>query len=120
MGTKQFLKTSAAGISWFMEKVADTGNIDQDYAIHSHQEADHVLDANRAAASHNDGYTGDRTMRRVASIPLALIYKWRSEEGWDAFDPEHADKLKQKLNDPEYQFLRTAPGKLDVKNGQLR
>lgn len=120
MGTKQFLKTSAAGISWWMERVAETGNLAQDYAIHSHQEADPVLDRNKAMATHNDGYTPSREMRRVASIPLALIYKWRAEEGWDAFDPEHADKLKAKLNSSEFAYLRTAPGVIGMSNGVLR
>lgn len=120
MATKQFLKTSAAGISWFMEKVADTGDMARDYAIHSHQEVDHVLDRNKALATHNDGYTPSREGRRVASIPMALIQKWKAEEGWDAFDPEHADKLAQKLNSSEYAHLRTAPGRIGVSNGIMR
>lgn len=120
MATKQYLKTTAAGISWWMEKVADTGDMARDYAIHSHQEVDHVLDHNKAQATENDGYSPDRSMRRVASIPMALIQKWKEEEGWDAFDPEHADKLAQKLNSNEYLHLRTAPGVLGVKQGIIR
>lgn len=120
MSRKQFLKTSTAGINWSMERVAETGNISQDYAIHSHQEVDHVLDANKAMNTHNDGYSKDRSMRRVASIPLALIQYWKQVEGWDAFDPEHGDKLVAKMNDPEWQHLRTAPGRLSFKGGSIR
>lgn len=76
------------------------------------QDTTPVLELNKAMATHNDGYTPSREMRRVASIPLILIYKWRQEEGWDAFDPQHADKLAQKLNDPDYAYLRTAPGRV--------
>lgn len=78
------------------------------------QENDPTLDRNRAMATHNDGYTPDRTMRRVASIPLTLVLKWKLEEGWDAFNPHHAHKLAQKLNDPQYLYLRTADGQLGL------
>lgn len=71
-----------------------------------------ILDANKAMANHNDGYTASREMRRVASIPVAVILKWKIEEGWDAFDPACADKLREKLNSSEWSFLRTAGGRL--------
>ncbi len=74
------------------------------------QDTDGILDANRAMVTHNDGYSPSRELRRVASIPLVLIYKWRAEEGWDALNPAHADRLARKLNDPDYAWLRTAPG----------
>lgn len=76
------------------------------------QDCDAILERNRAMYNHNDGYTPSRDIRRVASIPLELVYKWLNEEGWNAFDPHCADKLKQKLNDPAYLYLRTAPGRL--------
>jgi hypothetical protein len=81
------------------------------------QDTDAITDRNRAMATTNDGYTPSREMRRVASIPLVLIYKWRTEEGWDAFNPHHADKLAAKLNDPEFQYLRTAPGRVQALPG---
>lgn len=76
------------------------------------QEVDAILDRNKAMATHNDGYTPSREMRRAASIPNLLIHKWLVEEGWNALDPACADKLKQKLNSNEYLYLRTAPGRL--------
>lgn len=81
------------------------------------QDTTAVLDRNQAMFNENDGYTPSREMRRVASIPLILIYKWRHEEGWDAFNPQHADKLAQKLNDPDYAYLRTAPGRVNALPG---
>lgn len=124
MSRKQFLKTSAAGINWSMERVANTGSIAHDYAIHSHQEVDHILDANKAMATHNDGYTPSREMRRAASIPYSLIEHWRITEGWNAWDASHdpdvALKLVQKLNSREYQHLRTADGQLSAKSGEIR
>ncbi len=79
-----------------------------------------VLELNQAMRLHNDGYSPSREMRRVASIPLALIEKWKLEEGWDAMDPACADKLAQKLMDPDYSALRTADGRVGLVNGELR
>lgn len=84
------------------------------------QEVDPILEANKALAGHNDGYTPSREMRRVASIPMGLIQHWREVEGWDAFDPANAHKLMQKLNSNEFEFLRTAPGQLGMSNGVMR
>jgi hypothetical protein len=78
----------------------------------SQQNHEPILEQNKAMATHNDGYTPSRDMRRVASIPMLLIHKWLTEEGWDAFAPENSDKLKATLNSSEYLYLRTAPGRL--------
>lgn len=87
-------------------------NEDGTATIIQQQNCDSVLERNKALYNHNDGYTPSRDMRRVASIPLELVYQWLAEEGWNAFDPHCSDKLKQKLNDPQYLYLRTAPGRL--------
>lgn len=46
-------------------------------------------------------------MRKVASIPLVVIEKWKRELGVDVFNKDHMQKVKQLLNDPEYKWLRT-------------
>lgn len=88
--------------------------------FYQEQPVDPILDRNRAMATHNDGYTPSRDMRRVASIPFGLINKWLLEEGWNALDPACSDRLMRKLNDPEYHFLRTADGQLGMSNGVMR
>jgi hypothetical protein len=103
------LFTSSAGIrhTWVDEGATKR--------IVSTQDAEPMLDRNKAMATHNDGYTPDRTMRRVASIPAIARLKWLQEEGWDCYqthDPDVLRKLKQKLNSSEYLYLRTAPGVL--------
>jgi len=110
-----YLMTSTAGISHFMRENADGST-----TFAASQANDPILDYNQKLRTENDGYSPSRELRRVASIPMALIYKWKHEEGWDAFDPEHADKLKQKLNDPDYAYLRTADGRIGMSNGILR
>ncbi len=106
---------SAAGVRrWFVR--------DEDgLHVAAFQDVDAILDRNKAMANQNDGWNGDRTMRRVASIPLTLLMKWQAEEGWDPFDREHADRLARKLNDPDYRWLRTAPGRVAaLPDGGLR
>lgn len=77
------------------------------------QEVDPVLDHNRVVRNHcGDGYTPSRDMKRVASIPVSIIHKWLTEEGIDVWSGDQQDRLAKKLNDPDYAFLRTAPGRL--------
>lgn len=83
-----------------------------------------IVERNKAMATHNDGYSQSRELRRVASIPYVVGLKWLNEEGWwfmDADkDPGVARKLAAKLNSNEYMHLRTAEGRVGVSNGQLR
>jgi len=105
------LFTSSAGVQHYIE---DDGEHEAGkFRIHSRFPFDsEVLEKNKAMATHNDGYNADRSMRRVASIPVGLLLYWRSVEGWDALHPHNANKLKEKLNSSEFLWLRTAPGKL--------
>lgn len=109
------LLTSAAGVSHFMRQNADGST-----TFAASQANDPILDHNQRLRTENDGWSKSKELRRVASIPMSLVYKWRQEEGWDAFDPDHQDKLAQKLNDPDYAYLRTASGVLGVSNGVMR
>lgn len=95
-------------------------NDDGTLTFATRQDVNPILEMNHAMATHDDGYNKARDQRRVASIPLALIQQWKHEEGWDPFSPACADKLAQKLNDPDYAYLRTAPGRLGVSNGIMR
>lgn len=77
-----------------------------------------VLDHNKDLRGLDDrGWIMGGGVRRVASIPAALIVKWFVEDGIDVFDPDHADRVMRKLNDPDYAYLRTAPGQLGLING---
>lgn len=87
--------------------------------IRTSQDVAPALDRNRAMANHNDGYSPSRELRRVASIPAMVRLKW-IQEGWDCLDPANQHKLAQKLNDPDYAYLRTAEGRLGISNGVMR
>lgn len=48
---------------------------------------------------------------KAASIPNVVVEQWR-KEGIDIFKEEDWPKVRAKLNDPEYKWLRTSPGKV--------
>src|SRR3990167_3870057 len=79
------------------------------------QDVEERLDRNKALANHGDrGYGTDRDkwLRRVGSIPNVVILAWL-KEGIDIFSTDPAMKLKVRrlLNDPDWRWLRTAPGR---------
>jgi len=77
------------------------------------QDCDPILDNNRELQVHGgDGYSPSREWQRVASIPNVLVHKWLVEEQLDVMKPEHWARVQRKLNDPEYLYLRTAPGRV--------
>lgn len=79
-----------------------------------------ILEINKAMATHNDGYAPGRELRRVASIPFAIVHKVLVEQGYNLLDPANTDKLAAFLNDPDNAYLRTAPGRVGVSNGEMR
>jgi hypothetical protein len=113
-GFKPFFKSSM-GVQHFRRVNAD-GTVS--YA--ASQDVEPLLDRNKAMANENDGYDRKRELRRVASIPPVVILKLKAEHGIDVFNPDHADALARILNDPDYLYLRTAPGRIGYSNGVLR
>lgn len=83
-----------------------------DLIVHREADVEPLLELNKALATSGDGYTPSREMRRAASIPLAIVEKWRNELGVDVLNPDHMPKVRQLLNSSEWLYLRTAPGRL--------
>jgi hypothetical protein len=105
--SEQYLLTTASGahLTW-------RANADGSGTVVSSADVAPVIERNKAMANHNDGWSPTRELRRVASIPFALVHKWLVEEGWNALDPANAEKLRARLNDPDWRHLRTAPGRV--------
>jgi hypothetical protein len=99
------LFTSAAGISHAWREDAD-GTV----VFAASQEVGAILEHNQQAQTLGDGYSPSRELARVASIPLVVLYRWMTEEGWDPFspDPDCQRKLAQKLDSAEFRRLRTS------------
>jgi len=77
---------------------------------------DACLEANRQEYNEHNGrkqHYDSEVANKVASIPLETVFRWK-QEGLDIFrdDPETKRRLRQKLNSPEYRYLRTRPGRL--------
>jgi hypothetical protein len=102
----QPLFASPSGVKYFFRD-----NEDGTYTVWSTQENDPLLERNKTLANANDGWSPSRDLRREGSIPMALIDKWKTEEGVNVLHPSGHEFLKRKLNDIDYQFLRTSPGK---------
>lgn len=111
----EHLYTSAYGIKHYRRV-----NHDGSYTFAAGQDVEPILDHNKKLATENDGWNQAKDMRRVASIPFALWLKVKSEQGIDLFDPHHKDALVKILNDPDYAYLRTAPGRIGYSNGTMR
>lgn len=93
---------------------------EDEFEFRHSQDVSGLVEQNKAMRNAGDGYTKSREMRRVASIPMILIEKWKNEEGIDVFNPDHAVAVARKLNSSDFAFLRTADGTLGVSNGVIR
>lgn len=109
----KFLSTGidANGVEDFV--AAENGRIVMKRVCH---DVEPLLDRNKALATHDDGYSHDRSMRRVASIPFGLIEIWKSTYGVDPTAPGNNKLLSRLLNDADLRFLRTAPGRVDFRD----
>lgn len=111
---KTFLFRSDAGIDHYM--IEEDGKT----RFAAYGDVSPIIEQNKTQANLNDGYTPSREMRRVASIPYAVGLQWYNEEGWWFEDPQYADRLAKKLNDPDWRHLRTAEGRVGLTNGRIR
>ena len=80
-------------------------------AIETFSDVEPQLDLNKALANDGDGYSPSRELRRIARIPLIVVEKWRNELGVDVFNKDHMAKVRALLNDPDWRYLRTSPGR---------
>ena len=94
-----------------METWAHFDTLTGDLTIEHKQDVQPILERNKRLQNWDDGYGPSREWRRAASIPVGVIYQWLGE-GINVYDPNHEEAVRRKLNDPNYRFLRTAPGRL--------
>jgi len=103
---------SPGGIFEHMVEQASTGEVFD----HHVQDVEPILNNNKRlmaeAETGNKGYSPDGDWKRLASIPLVLVEKWLFEEGINVNNKDHWPAVAAKLDDPEYLYLRTAPGRV--------
>lgn len=77
--------------------------------IHEFDDLSAVLDQNKALANDTE-YTKKGIKNgfwHYAFLPNAIIHKWMIEDGINVYRKEDEKKVFQKLNSPEYRYLKT-------------
>lgn len=59
-----------------------------------------------------DDYNKKKASKHVACVPEWVQLKWLNDDGIQFLNPDHWDRVKAKLNDPEWAYLRTGSGQL--------
>lgn len=76
------------------------------------QDVEPIIERNKLLQTDNP-YSPDRSLKRIASIPLVIAEQWIKQDGvnWLALPKkEKAAYLRRKLNDPNWRHLRTSEG----------
>jgi len=84
------------------------------WAIETVQDIEPILDTNKAAQN-DEGYSKNGIKNdwwHFARIPVVIQEKWLREEGIDIYNKDHWQKVKRKLNDPDYKYLKMTTGKV--------
>lgn len=79
--------------------------------IETRNDVEPLLDVNKRFFNDGtNGWTPSRDLKRIATIPPEIVLLWKERYGIDLFDKNHSAGVKRLLNDPEWLYLRTAPG----------
>ena len=78
-----------------------------------------ILENNKRLYNQNDGYSPDKRLKRIASIPTIILEIWAKEYHKDQnkgnwFDlPKDIQQkiLREKLNSSDYRYFRTSSGR---------
>ncbi|MEN8810003.1 MAG: hypothetical protein ABF272_01225 [Flavobacteriales bacterium] len=78
-----------------------------------------IIENNKKLFNQNDGYSSDKGLKRIASIPVVILEIWckeyhkdQNKGNWFELPQETQKKiLKEKLNSSEFRYFRTAEGK---------
>ena len=101
--------------------VTDSFKPHEDKGVVHHRFVNHkpILDHNKKLYTQNDGYSPDKGLKRVASIPTIVLEIWckeyhkdQNKGNWFALPKETQQKiLREKLNSSDYRYFRTAEGR---------
>ena len=78
-----------------------------------------IIENNKKLFNQNDGYSPDKGLKRIASIPVVILEIWckeyhkdQNKGNWFELPQETQKKiLKEKLNSSEFRYFRTSEGK---------
>jgi len=98
------------GITQYFHYNENTGG----WGIESIQDVEPFIERNKKLQNEQD-YSKQGIKREwwhVATIPIVIQEKWLREDGIDIYNKDHWQKVKQKLNDPDWKYLRTSLGRI--------
>ena len=78
-----------------------------------------IIENNKKLYNQNDGYSPDKGLKRIASIPVIILEVWckeyhkdQNKGNWFELPQEIQKKiLREKLNSSEFRYFRTSEGK---------
>ena len=78
-----------------------------------------ILENNKRLYNQNDGYSPDKGLKRIATIPTIILeiwtkeyYKDQNKSNWFNLPKDIQQKiLREKLNSSDYRYFRTSSGK---------
>ena len=78
-----------------------------------------ILENNKRLYTQNDGYSPDKGLKRIATIPTIILEIWAKEyhkdqnkSNWFDLHKDIQKKiLREKLNSSDYRYFRTSSGK---------
>ena len=77
------------------------------------QDCDEIVSAAKRAEADFDRGTYLRSdMVRVATVPNVVIEHWMKKYGLNPMDPDDTKKILSLLNDPDWRYLKTVPGRV--------
>lgn len=91
------------GLKTTMEISSDGKTFD----ITKEQDVEAILNYNKAMTNMQGKKAHDDCYNHAARIPAIIQVKWLKEDNLNIFNPDHEKRLKAKLNDPEWRYLRT-------------
>lgn len=94
------------GTTWHLR---DNG--EGSWTVGVEQDVEAILDENHEMAMQNAGWSKDKSLYRVARVPLVVIEDWRNL-GVDFHAEEDAKEVMRRLGSNEYYKLRTSSGRL--------
>jgi len=86
---------------------------DGKWGIESVQDVEPFLDRNKARQN-DENYSKNGIKNdfwHVAHIPNVVIERWL-REGIDVYNKDHIKKVRAKLNDPDYRYLKATSGRI--------
>ena len=94
------------------EKVWFDDNHDGSFSMTHEQDVEPIIEANKRLKLHANRKKGIKEgWWHFASIPNILVQLWSKEVGGNILSNEYKKELFERLNRPEYAYLKTTEGK---------